>query len=229
MKTALQTFGCFALGAVVVLCLAVAQVAVDFDHMVRAVSPKVGNSLDQVAIAAANVNAATKTLAEASAAEKDNWTKASMEAAKTGGAVRLFVDRVDRQLNDKTLPNFDAQLSAFSTQSQVSLKQAGDAAEQLGFAAQALSADAATLDGTLDDFDETLNDHHIAESLARIADATQQLSEASGHANKILADGEIVADHYEAEIMKPVSLGRRVGEYLLTFGSDARVLFTGGK
>jgi hypothetical protein len=55
------------------------------------------------------------------------------------------------------------------------------------------------------------------------------MAEASGHANKILGDGEKVADHYEAEIMKPVSLARRVGEYVLSFGADARVLFTGGK
>jgi hypothetical protein len=69
----------------------------------------------------------------------------------------------------------------------------------------------------------------VAVSLAQIAEFSRQMAESSGHANKILADGEKVADHYEAEILKPVSFARRIGEYALTFGSDARVLFTGGK
>lgn len=222
MKTALQAIGCIALLAVVALCLSLVQVAFDFDDMVRMIGPKVDSSLDQVSAAAKNVNAATQTLAEASAAEKDNWTKASKEAAKTGGAVRLFVDRLDRQLNDNTLPNFDTQLNALSARSQLTLKQAGDAAEQFGFAAQSLGEAA-------DSLSDTVSNPNISTSLVQMSLASQQLAQASGHANNILADGEKVADHYEAEVMAPVSLSRRIAEYVLTFGSDARVLFKGGK
>ena len=222
MRTALQTIAIGALVSAIVLCFSLVKLVEDLDHIARATAPKVETALDQLVIASSNVNAATKTLSEASAAEKDNWTKASMEAAKTGGAVRLFVDKLNRQLNDKTLPNVDEQIKALSSKSQLSLKQAGDAAEQLGFAAEQLGITAESLDGTV-------SNPNIASSLQQISEATQQIAQASGHANKILADGEKVADHYEAEIMKPVSFAKKLGEYVLTFGADARVLFTGGK
>lgn len=222
MRTALQTIAIGALVSAMVLCFSLVKLVEDLDHIARDTAPKFETALDQMVLASSNVTAATRTLSEASAAEKDNWTKTSKEAAKTGAAVRLFVDKLDRQLNDKTLPNFDAQLSALSSQSQLAVKQAGDAAEQLGFAAEQLAITAQSLDGTV-------SNPNIASSLQQISEATQQIAQASGHANKILADGEKVADHYEAEIMKPVSLARKLGEYVLSFGSDARVLFTGGK
>jgi len=222
MKTALQTIGIGALLSVTVLCIALVRLVDDVDRFTRLNLPKVESTLDEVALATENVTAATKTLAEASAAEKDNWTKASKEAAKTGGAVRLFVDKLDRQLNDKTLPNFDAQISALSAQSQTTLKEVAETADALSLAATNFGNAATSLD-------KTIADPNIGLSLAHLSLATGQLADASGHANKILDDGEKVADHYEAEILKPVSFARKLGEYVLTFGADARVLFTGGK
>src|ERR1035441_5655636 len=85
MRTALQTIAIGALVSAIVLCFSLVKLVEDLDHIARATAPKVETALDQLVIASSNVNAATKTSSEASAAEKDNWTKASMEAAKTGG------------------------------------------------------------------------------------------------------------------------------------------------
>lgn len=74
---------------------------------------------------------------------------------------------------------------------------------------------------------KALSDPNIAKSVSDLALASSRLAEASGHANKILGDGEKVADHYEKELTAPVAWWKKCLEYVLSFGADARTLFSG--
>lgn len=180
-------------------------------------------AVDHAGTVVAKVSTAADTLNAAASEERKNWAATSKEAAKTGRALRMLISRVDRNfvdgtlqhVNDKTLPAIDAQIETNGAQLSRTIAKLGETADGMTAATSALNL--------------RLNDPQIPEILGQLNLATAQLAQASGHANKILADGEVVADHYEAVVMKPVSFARRAGEYLLSFGADARVLFTGGK
>jgi ABC-type transporter Mla subunit MlaD len=166
----------------------------------------------------AKVDTAADTLNEAAIEERANWKTTSKEAAKTGLALRELIDDFRKSsihMNLVTIPAIDAQIAANGNQLQSTIRKLGGTADGLTETTLRLNA--------------RLDDPQIPQLLGQLNVSARQLAEASGHANKILGDGEKVADHYEAEIMAPVSWGKRIGEYLLTFGSDARVLFTGGK
>lgn len=184
-------------------------------HVVLANAAATIKHLDQTI---GKVDTAADTLNSAATEERSNWQQTSKEAAKTGLALRELIDDLRQSslhVNLVTLPAVDAQIRANGDQLSSTIAKLGSTADGLTAATVTLNA--------------RLGDPAIPQLLGQLNVAAVQLAEASGHANKILNDGEIVADHYKKEIMAPVSLGKRIGEYLLTFGSDARVLFAGGK
>jgi hypothetical protein len=203
-----------ALGAGAV-SFSVFQLVEDLDEQVIQNGPELQRALAGVTLATQGVNSAVGTFNDVAAAQKANVTRTSLEAAKTGAAARLLIDRLDKQLNDHTLPNLDAQVSSLGSMGTVSLAK-------LGYAADSLNAASVSLD-------KAVSDPNIGISIQQISLASTQAAQASVHANKVLDDTQKVTDHYAYEILKPVNFAHRVGEFILDHALDAGLLYEGAR
>lgn len=171
------------------------------------------------------------TAAKATAAEADLARTIEI----TGGLANVF---------RKTMKNEQATITAANKQTITTMRNidglvsranglvvtSGDAltsaSSDVHNTAVAVQATIAASTQTVQDVDKLVSDPQIATAITQLGTASTEIAEASAHANKILKDGQVVADHYTAEILKPVSFVKRAAEYLLSFGSDARVLFS---
>lgn len=194
------------------------SVANEVQVAVQETSPKLQTALDNLQTAEQNLATAAATINKAARAQEANWTATSREAAKTGKDLRRVVVHFDRILTNQVVPLLE-------TANQQVLNNGSALTDVL------ISADkeVVALQDATGAVTLRVADPNVQISLEQIALAATQMAQASAHANKVLADGEIVADHYTQIVMKPVSWARRIGEYTLSFGADARVLFAGGK
>lgn len=192
---------------------AVSMSVVDF---LSALKGDLSSTLGSVRKTSQDASDAVALFKQAEKAQAQNWLDTSNEARHTGQDLRRTVAHFDRVLTNfdvATLPAVNSAIVSNGNHLSVSIDKVGAAADELGAA--------------LADPNIKISFAQIAEASTQLANSSKQIAEASGHANKILADGEVVSDHYEKIVMKPVSLARRVGEYVLSFGADARVLFQG--
>ena len=123
--------------------------------------------------------------------QRNYWQKTSADSDKTVKALRIAVDRAsllldhtDKNLNGALLPDVDREFG-FTAQT-----------AQMAFDSVGKTADAATFQ--INDLGPTMA--NLGETSARLANAAAYFQSASGHADKILADGEKTADYYEKKL-----------------------------
>jgi hypothetical protein len=165
----------------------------------------------QLSAVIAHADATISQLDAAAIEQRAYWQKTSADSDKTVKALRIAVDRAsllldhtDKQLNGILLPDFDRQLNL-----------TGEAA-QLSFGSVTHAGDALTFQ---------IND--LQPIFANMADGTAQLSLASGHANKILLDGEKTADYYTKKLTTPASFTRNLVDGLIDYGAKFGSMFAG--
>lgn len=154
------------------------------------------------------------TVTELNIAAKEQqsyWAKTSADSDKTVKALRLTTDRLalllqhtDQELNFTLLPNLDRQITSTAQGAQLSLASLTHASDALTF---------------------QIND--VGPILTSLGESSAQLAQASGHANKILADGEHTADYYEKKLTTPASFAKRLGMTLLDVGSKLGNIMAG--
>jgi methyl-accepting chemotaxis protein len=94
------------------------------------------------------VSATADTLNAAAGEERANWKATSMEADKTGRALRMLISRVDRSfvdgtlyhVNSQTLPAIDAQIAQNGAQLAATLAKVGETADSLTLMTGSLNA-----------------------------------------------------------------------------------------
>ena len=158
----------------------------------------------QVAMLLASVDAAANE-------QRAYWQKTSADSDKTVKALRLTVDRAalllkhtDEQLNGSLLPDFDRQLSLTSESAQASFSSITHAGDALTF--------------QIDD---------LQPIFANLGAASANVASGTGHADKILLDGEKTADYYERKLTTPATFAQKLAGAVLSYGSEARILFVG--
>ncbi len=157
---------------------------------------------------------------KAAAEQRAYWQKTSADSDKTVKALRLTVDRAsllldhaDKELNGKLLPDLDGQIYLTAQSAQGALSSIDHAGSAVAFQVDAL--DLGPMFANLD------------ESSARLANSMDYLQSASGHADQILGSGERTARYYERKLTTPASFVRKLSNFILQSGSEARILFVG--
>lgn len=167
-----------------------------------------------------NLDAVLESLDSAASEQRTYWQKTSADSDKTVKALRLAVDRAsllldhtDKQLNGVVLPDADRELTATAQSAQMTIDSLGHTSDALAF--------------QLNDVDIGPTLANIDESSARLANTMANLQDASGHANKILDDGQKTADYYERKLTTPASFAHRLAMTLLDVGSKLGNIFAG--
>lgn len=62
---------------------------------------------------------------------------------------------------------------------------------------------------------------------ANLATASENVASGTGHADKILLDGEKTANYYEKKLTTPATFAQKLAGAVLSYGSEARILFVG--
>ena len=194
LKALLQIAATLALiaigGGVAVLSRDAHRLLVDADVAVRHVNAVTGVAQqefeqDRIAIAPliASLDGTVAQVNLAAQEQRAYWQKTSADSDKTVKALRLTVDRAglllkhtDEQLNGSLLPDFDRQLSLTSESAQASFSSITHAGDALTF--------------QIDD---------LQPIFANLGAASANVASGTGHADKILLDGEKTADYYEQE------------------------------
>ena len=185
----------------------------DIDTEVKAQSMNLSADEAQIALVLEHVDAAAIE-------QRAYWQKTSADSDKTVKALRLTVDRAallldhtDKQLNGVLLPDADRQLNLTAASAQGALGSLDHAGSALAF-----QVDQLDLGPTLANLDE---------SSVRLANTMGYLQSASGHADNILGSGERTAKYYEKKLTTPATFARKLTDFVLQSGSEARILFVG--
>ena len=222
MKTFLQLTA-----ALTLLCLSVSTVVLSLDmHRLALASEKTMRDIDD-SVRAQNINLAQdemhldsvlQSIDQAADEQRLYWQRTSADSDKTVKALRIAVDRAsllldhtDKQLNGVLLPDVDRQWNLTAESAQLAFGSVGHATDALTF--------------QINDVGPTLA--NLAQSSARLADASAILVSASGHADKILLDGEKTADYYEKKLTTPASFAHRVAIGALDVGSKLGNIMAG--
>ena len=148
---------------------------------------------------------------QAAAEQRAYWQKTSADSDKTVKALRLTVDRAallldhtDKQLNGSLLPDVDRQFNLTAESAQASFSSLTHAGDALTF--------------QIDD---------LQPIFANLATASENVASGTGHADKILLDGEKTANYYEKKLTTPATFAQKLAGAVLSYGSEARILFVG--
>lgn len=205
-------------GGVAVLSRDAHRLLVDADVAVRHVNAVTGVAQqefeqDRIAIAPliASLDGTVVQVNLAAQEQRAYWQKTSADSDKTVKALRLTVDRAalllkhtDEQLNGSLLPDFDRQLTLTSESAQASFSSITHAGDALTF--------------QIDD---------LQPIFANLGAASANVASGTGHADKILSDGEKTADYYERKLTTPATFAQKLAGAVLSYGSEARILFVG--
>ncbi len=168
----------------------------------------------------AHLDSVLDQVGKAAAEQRAYWQKTSADSDKTVKALRLTVDRAsllldhaDKQLNGVLLPDVDRQFNLTAESAQSAFASFGHTSDALGF--QVNQLDLGPMFANLD------------ESSGRLANSMGYLQSASGHADQILGSGERTARYYEKKLTTPASFVRKLSNFILQSGSEARILFVG--
>jgi hypothetical protein len=161
-------------------------------------------ALDQVSLKSAGLldesQATAKNIETASAAEAAYWNATAKQTSLAARDMRALIARTDRELNDKFLPDLDAQLAATSTAAQFSFESITKASDALTF---------------------QINDPVIPQTLEAFNAAAHNLSLAAGNGNSILAHGDHVAAYYDKKLTTPLGFWKTFLKTSLSIGSQA--------
>lgn len=161
------------LAAIAVLAV-IGKLAWDVDESVRRTQPQVASTLYALNIAVIHADATIEKLRDAADTQTAYWNKSAAESAKTVRAVRQLIDRTDRSLNDKLIPNLDADANSVGTASQADLAQ--------------LSTTITSLNRVVQDLDTQVNDPAIRASLDNTAASTAELRATMGDVHRATGD-----------------------------------------
>lgn len=207
------------------LCIALGELAWTM-HTVRPHLIQTVTDLDRTVIiaggAARDVELGARqwqTASSAQLAATQNILRGANQALSNvnagAAALTTFISRTDKSLNDGL---FSEATSVLATQ-----------ASELSSNQTKLSESLSTLTKTLTDADTTIASPQIANSLSNIEASTLNLNAGIKNLTGVTADAKDAADYELAQLKKPIAVWRRVLQFVLSSGSDARVLFTGGK
>jgi hypothetical protein len=158
------------------------------EHDSTEAAKNVNQILEKVSIAAQRID-------DASEENRKYYAQATRQAAGTIKALRLFLDRADRQLNDGLLPELQKSVWNFDKNSEQSLTALTQAADSLNL---------------------QLADPHISNTVENLDSATADLAVTSEHLDHISA----IAEAEARRLTKPASLAKRIGMGILEVGSQ---------
>jgi len=127
--------------------------------------------------------ATAQNLRTASAAEAAYWNATAKQTSLAARDLRQLIARTDRELNDKFLPDLDAQLAQTSTAAQFSFESITKAA---------------------DDVDFQIKDPEISQTLHSFNLAAASLASASANGNSILGHADHIAAYYDKKLTTPL-------------------------
>ena len=156
-----------------------------------------------------NVAAATAQLQLAAQDERKYWNQTSEESAKGMRDLRQLAARLDRSINDKLIPDLDAQVSQTGAAAQNSL-------EAVQYSAEALTKQ-------LNDPNIEQMAAHLNEAAANVQAAAKNVSDGTKHLDNATAD--IEQDVHR--LTRPPSFAKEVGMTVLDVGAKLGAIVTG--
>lgn len=152
------------------------------------------------------VNGAAENLKATSAAEQTYWNNTAKQTSLAARDMRQLIARTDRELNDKFLPDLDAQLTQTSTAAQFSFESLTKASDALTF---------------------QINDPAISQTLEAMHGISLNLQSATAHADDSLAHVDHTFAFYDKELTTPLGFWKTLGKTLLSTGSQAGNVYAG--
>ena len=92
----------------------------------------------------------------------------------------------------------------------------------------ALQSTTAALQRTISDADTLIASPSLSSSLASLSASSEGIQAGVTNLVGVTADAKAAADYELAQLRKPATVWLQVLKFVLSYGSDARVLFTGG-
>lgn len=142
----------------------------------------------------------------ASAAEAEYWNATAKQTSLAARDMRQFIARSDRELNDKFLPDLDAQLQQTSSAARFSFESITHASDALTFQIQ---------------------DPSITQTLEAFNDAAHGLAGASENANSALGHVDHTFAYYDKQLTTPLGFWKTLGKTVLSTGSQAGNIYAG--
>ncbi len=175
----------------------------------------------------AHLDSVLNQVDKAAAEQRAYWQKISVDSDHQVKALGLvtrnaesFFYNLDKQVNGSLLPDLDGQIKLTAGQLNLTAQSAQSAFASFGHTSDALGFQVNQLDlGPMF--------ANLDESSARLATTMGYLQSAGGHADNILGAGEKTALYYEKKLTTPASFARKLSDFILQSGSEARILFVG--
>ena len=160
------------------------------------------------------------------------WKKASeQQASETTAAMRnvnadaarlsSFISRTDVSVNSMLLPALAVALDRQDTALLANQSKLGTNLDGLKTVAEALER-------TIQDADAQISSPDIKASLDNLSASSKNMATGMANLAGVTLDAKQAADYELAQLKKPASVWLGVLKFVLSYGSDARVLFTGG-
>lgn len=220
MKRALEVAGLLALAAVAWLCCESAltvryardRSVYTFDQ-VNKVLRESSQTLDELRKASTTWNEASKTQVR----------QVSSAMSNVGAAAAQFTTSF-AVLEKSASSVFSATQTAIEQQNATGLLNQA----RLGADLDSLQSAVKTLDRLTADADAQISSPDIKTSLENFSLSSKQMADGMTNLAGVTKDAKDAADYELAQLRKPASVWLGVLKFVLSYGSDARVLFTGG-
>lgn len=222
MKFVLQLLAALALIAVsacvVVLSIDAHQTAQDFDQTIVTAQESLKVQSLNLASDEQKLDAVLDVVNSAATEQRNYWQKTSADSDKTVKALRIAVDRASLLLRSHRQKS--QRRTAAGCRSRIHLHRS---IRTNGIRLRGRDCGR----GHISNQRSRSNDGQPGQDSARLANAAAYFQSASGHADKILADGEKTADYYEKKLTTPASFAQRLGYGLLDVGSKLGNIMAG--
>jgi hypothetical protein len=171
----------------------------------------VDTSAGRLNVVLSTAQAAAQGIKDSEAKQLESLAQTERQTAGTVRALRLFLDRTDRSLNDTLVPHLDLAIARFSQDSSGSL-------DSLTRAGDSFSLSAAALGRASNDLDAQLKDPQIAELVGRLDMTTLHIEGISANAEAMSGDMKL-AVHRLAQPPSKVHQALDVAWTAAKFGS----------
>jgi hypothetical protein len=158
---------------------------------------------------------------KASKAQSSATTKVLSHADAVAAQFSSFVSALDLSLTSGLIPQLQA---IAQEQNSALLSNQARVGTNLDTLQQATSA----LRKTVQDADAQISSPDIRASLDNLSLSSKQMADGMTNLAGVTKDAKDAADYELAQLRKPASVWLGVLKFVLSYGSDARVLFTGG-
>jgi hypothetical protein len=221
VKLALQLAGTLALVALGWLCVEGALTV----HALRPHALVTLENIDRVTIVAgvtaSEVQKGALAWQQASADQSKYATRALGSSQATLASLQTLVRRTDASLNGSVLPSLAASLN--EQNQALSGNQA-----RLGANLDELKTTTKALRQMVEDADGQISSPDIKASLDNLTLSSKDMATGMANLAGVTKDAKDAADFELAQLKKPANFWLGVLKFVLNYGSDARVLFTGG-